>query len=129
VKTAVQQQLGEKSESERNSPADTKVSEEGGGEGAPGTGAEIPLQPVVRTMVRQLVPLKEGNPPPIEDQGGADIHPAACRGPHARAGGCALKEDVTQLRAHAGAGSWEDLWPLRGPRLQKSIPKGLYSVE
>jgi len=32
---------------ERNNSADTKVSEEGGGGGVPGTRAEIPLQPVV----------------------------------------------------------------------------------
>ena len=40
-----------------------------GGEGAPGTGAEIPLQPVGKTMVRQAVPLQ-----PMEVQGGADLH-------------------------------------------------------
>ena len=54
---------------ERNNSADTKVSEEGGGGGAPGAGAEIPLQPVVKTMVRQAVPLQ-----PMEVNGGADIH-------------------------------------------------------
>ena len=54
---------------ERNNPADTKVSEEGGGGGAPGARAEIPLQPVVKTMVRQAVPLQ-----PMEVHGGADIH-------------------------------------------------------
>ena len=54
---------------ERNSSADTKVSEEGGGGGAPGAGAEIPLQPIVKTMVRQAVPLQ-----PMEVHGGADIH-------------------------------------------------------
>ncbi|GAB0186509.1 acid sphingomyelinase-like phosphodiesterase 3b [Grus japonensis] len=43
---------------ERNNSADTKTSEEGGGGGAPGTGAEIPLQPMEKTMVRQAVPLK-----------------------------------------------------------------------
>jgi len=36
----------------RNNSADTKVSEEGGGGGAPGTGEEIPLQPVEKTMVK-----------------------------------------------------------------------------
>ena len=41
---------------------------EGGG-GAPGTGAEIPLQPVVKTMVRQAVPLQ-----PMDVHSGADIH-------------------------------------------------------
>ena len=54
---------------ERNNSADTKVSEEGGGGGAPGAGAEIPLQPLVKTMVRQAVPLQ-----PMEVLGGADIY-------------------------------------------------------
>ncbi|GAB0180652.1 acid sphingomyelinase-like phosphodiesterase 3b [Grus japonensis] len=53
----------------RNDPADTQVSAEGGGGDAPGAGAEIPLQPVEKTMVRQAVPLQ-----PMEDDGGADIH-------------------------------------------------------
>ncbi|KAK4833071.1 hypothetical protein QYF61_027733, partial [Mycteria americana] len=48
---------------------DTKASEEGGGGGAPGTRAEIPLQPVLKTMVRQAVSLQ-----PMEVNGGADIH-------------------------------------------------------
>jgi len=56
--------------SERNNFADTKFSEEGEGGGAPGTGAEIPLQPMLKTMVRQTVPLQ-----PMEVHGGADIHP------------------------------------------------------
>jgi len=54
---------------ERNNSADTKVSEEGGGGGAPGSGADIPLQPVERTVVRQAVPLQ-----PMEVHGGADLH-------------------------------------------------------
>ncbi|GAB0183117.1 hypothetical protein GRJ2_000777000 [Grus japonensis] len=55
---------------ERNNSADTKVSAEGGGGGAPGARAEIPLQqPVEKTMVRQAVPLQ-----PMEVNGGADIH-------------------------------------------------------
>ena len=54
---------------ERNNSADTKVREEGGGGGAPGTGAEIPLQPMVKTMARQAVFLQ-----PMEINGGADIH-------------------------------------------------------
>ena len=57
---------------------------------------EIPLQPVVKTMVRQAVPLQ-----PMEVHGGADIHLQPV-------------EAVTPWEARAGAGSWQDLWP-RGP--------------
>ena len=60
----------------RNNPADTKVSEEGGGGDAPGTTAEIPLQPVVKTLVRQAVPLQ-----PREVHGGADIYPQPVEDP------------------------------------------------
>jgi len=49
--------------------ADTKVSEEGGGGGAPSIAAEIPLQHMVKTMVRQAVHLQ-----PMEAHGGADFH-------------------------------------------------------
>ena len=53
----------------RNNPADPQVSEEGGGGDAPGAGAEIPLQPVGKTVGRQAVPLW-----PREVHGGADLH-------------------------------------------------------
>ena len=54
---------------QRNNSADTKVSEEGGGGGAPGTGAGISVQPLEKIMMRQAVPLL-----PTELSGGADIH-------------------------------------------------------
>jgi len=54
---------------ERNSSADTEISERGGRGGARDTGADIPLQPVVKTMVSQAVPLQ-----PMEINSGADIH-------------------------------------------------------
>ena len=44
---------------------------------------QIPLQPAVKTMVTQAVPLQ-----PTEVHGRADVHPAADGGPLARAGGC-----------------------------------------
>jgi len=72
---------------ERSSLVDSKVSEAGGEEGAPGTRAEIPTQPMVKTRVTQVVPLR-----PMEVPGGTDIHPAACGGPHAVAGRCTLNE-------------------------------------
>jgi len=54
---------------DRNNSADTKVSKIGRGEGAPGARAEIPLQPVEKTMVKQAVPLQ-----PMEVHGGTNIH-------------------------------------------------------
>jgi len=46
------------------------VSEEGGGGGAPDVGAEsFPLHPLLKTTVRQAVPLQS-----MEIHGGADIH-------------------------------------------------------
>ncbi|PKU37725.1 hypothetical protein llap_11970 [Limosa lapponica baueri] len=45
------------------------VSEEGEQGGAPGTRAEIPLQLVVKTMVRQAVPLQ-----PLEVNSEAEVH-------------------------------------------------------
>ncbi|GAB0187535.1 AN1-type zinc finger protein 5-like [Grus japonensis] len=73
---------------EQFAPEDTKVSAEGGGGAAPGTGAEIPLQPMVKTMVRQAVPLQL-----MEDDGGADIHLQPMKDPmleqvDASKGGC-----------------------------------------
>jgi len=104
---------------ERNNSADTKV-REGGGGGAPGTSAEIPLQLVVKTMVRQAVPMQ-----PIEVNSGSDINlqPVEDLTPKqvdAPEGGCDPMENqhwrsllagpVTQWReAHAGAGFLSDL--------------------
>ncbi|KAK4807231.1 LOW QUALITY PROTEIN: hypothetical protein QYF61_024351 [Mycteria americana] len=63
-------------------------------------------------MVMQVVPLQ-----PMEVNGGADIHPAARGEPHARAGGCALKEAVTSWRAYARVGFCQERWPMeRSPR-------------
>jgi len=68
----------------RNNSADTKVSKEGGGGGAPGARAEIPLEPVKNSMVRQTAPLQS-----MKVHDGADIQPVACGEPHTGAGGCA----------------------------------------
>ena len=54
---------------ETNDSAGTKVSEGEGGGGAPGSGADIPLQPMEKTMVRQAVPLQ-----PMMVHSGADVH-------------------------------------------------------
>ncbi|GAB0176467.1 AN1-type zinc finger protein 5-like [Grus japonensis] len=64
-----QEQFSARESSKRNNSADTQVNEEGGGGGAPGAKAEIPLQPMEKAMVRQVVSLQ-----PMEVNGGADIH-------------------------------------------------------
>ena len=53
-----------------------KVSEEGGGEGAPGARADIPL-PLHQIMVMHAVLLQL-----MEEHSGADTHPVACGGAH-----------------------------------------------
>ena len=54
----------------RNNTADTRVNEEGGEGGSPGTRAEIfQLQPVMKPMVRQPVPLQS-----MKIHSGADLH-------------------------------------------------------
>jgi len=40
----------------RNIPADAKV-REGGGGGGPSSGADVPLQPMEKTIRKQIVPL------------------------------------------------------------------------
>ncbi|GAB0206670.1 hypothetical protein GRJ2_003132600 [Grus japonensis] len=111
---------------ERNNSADTKVSEEGRGGGTPGTRAEIPLQPMVKTMVRQVVPLQ-----PMEVHGGADIHLQSMEDPmpeqvDAPKGGCDPVEsphwsrplgphcDSMERGAHVGAGLLAGLVTLWG---------------
>lgn len=62
-------------ECERNNNADTRVSEEGEGEDDPS--AEIPLQPLEKTVVKQAIPL--------EDHARTDVDTAAHTGFHAEA--------------------------------------------
>ncbi|GAB0176617.1 anoctamin-4 [Grus japonensis] len=103
---------------ERNNSADTKVSAEGGGGGAPGTRVEIPLQPLEKTIVRQAVPLQ-----PMEVHSGADIHLQPVEDPmleqvEAPEGDCdpvgslcwsRLLAGPVERGAHAGAEGREDL--------------------
>jgi len=138
-----QQQLVEREEiiCETNNSADTKVSKEGGGRGVPGTGAEISLQPVVKTMVTQVVPLQS-----MEAHGGADVHTAACGGHPTGAGGRALNESAACGALQAGAGFWQELQPMErsplrsrfsastcdpvgDPTLEQSVPEGLHPME
>jgi len=86
---------------ERNNSADTKVGEEEGGGGA---GAEIPLQPMEKTMVRQAVALK-----PMEVHSGSDLHLQTVEDPMPEQ--VDVPEEGCDLwRACAGADSWQDLW-------------------
>jgi len=59
----------------RNSLADSRLREEE--EAVLQAPEKIPLQPVVRTMVRQAVPVQ-----PMEDHTGTDIHTKVHGGPH-----------------------------------------------
>ncbi|GAB0202756.1 hypothetical protein GRJ2_002741200 [Grus japonensis] len=97
------------------SNGDTKVTEEGGG-GAPGAGAEIPLQPVEKTTVKQAVPLQ-----PIEDDGEADIHLQPVEDPtpemvETPEGGCDLWEAHARAVLLAGLVT---LW--EGPTLEQLV--------
>lgn len=65
---------------ERNNSADTKVSAEGGGGRAPGARAEIPLHPMVKTIVMS-------DCPPAAHGG-----PRGCRDPLAAHGGDPVPE-------------------------------------
>ncbi|KAJ7407845.1 hypothetical protein BTVI_61719 [Pitangus sulphuratus] len=89
---------------ERNNSADTKVSEGAVGGVAPGARAEISLQPVVRQDV-SLLPMED---PTLEQ---VDV------------------EAVTLGEAHAGAGSWQDLWSHGRTPLEQSVPEGPYHME
>lgn len=70
-------------ESSENNVRETAVQspEEGGGF-APVTSAEIPLQSMMKTIVKLIVTLQ-----PMEDHGGEDVYPTAHGGPHVREGG------------------------------------------
>lgn len=96
---------GHKSEKcERNSPAGTLISEEGGGGGdATGTRTEIPLQPVMKTMIKQPYPF---SPWRSRDP------PAACGELQARADRDALKEGTSHVdpMEEQPPGSSHDLW-------------------
>ena len=125
---------------ERNNSADSKVSEEGEGRGAPGTGAEIPLQPVVKILVTQVVPLQ-----PMEDLSGTDRYTVVHGGWHIRASKHALKEAAAHGKtmteqnpgrscrlwrgAHAGTGFLIGVVAHEGPTPDQSIPEGLHPVE
>ena len=94
-----------------------------------------PLRPVVRTMVKQDVPLQ-----PMEYHGGAGFHAAARGGDHGGAGGPAPTEAATCGRPlpeqipgrtcspwrgdHAGAGDLAGAAARRGARLEQFSPEG-----
>jgi len=123
---------------ERNNSADTEVSEEGGGGD---TRAEsLPLQLVMKTMVRQAVPLQ-----PMEVHGGADIHLQPVEGTPRQSrwmpeGSCDPMERPCWSRLLAGpADPWREeptleqvCWQGWGPRgghtLEQPVPEGQHPV-
>ena len=72
----------------RNNPADTKSVKKEGEEVLQAL-EQIPLQPMMKTMVTQVVTLQS-----VEDHDGADIHIDPCGGPGIGAGGDAQKESA-----------------------------------
>lgn len=91
---------------ERSNPSETSrlVKEEVGG-GVLGMKAEIPLQPVQKVMVKQVVLLE-----PMEMHSRADPPCSSWRF-HDRGSGSALKKTAA-CGASLGAGSWQKLQPV-----------------
>ncbi|OPJ90339.1 hypothetical protein AV530_009074 [Patagioenas fasciata monilis] len=93
-----------------------QVSEEGGGEGAPGARAKVTLEPMVKIMVRPAVPLKF-----MEVHSGAGIHLQPMEDP-------TLEQVDAQrrLRPHRKPtleqASWQNLCILwKGPKLEQLL--------
>lgn len=61
---------------EKNYSSDTKVSEEGGGGDTSGTRADIPLQPMVKTRVRQ--PMEDYTLEQVDAKGNCDPVGSLC---------------------------------------------------
>ncbi|PKU43584.1 hypothetical protein llap_6105 [Limosa lapponica baueri] len=71
---------------------------------------QISLQPVVKTMVMQVVSLQ-----PMVDYNGAGIHTAACGGPHAGPGIYVLKETASHKEPTQEQVFFQDLWFMGDP--------------
>lgn len=109
---------------ERHNSADTKASKEGGGGAAPGVGAEIPLQPVVKTMERQLWPCS-----PWSGACGACQCRWKSKGSFDPHGKPVMQQTPGRKRgAGPGAGLLSGLVTLRLPTLEQPVPKGLHTV-
>lgn len=89
----------------------------GGGSSIP---EQIPLQPVVRAVVSQAVPLK-----PMKVHGGAGIHLRPMGDPILEPrGGCELWEIYT------AAGSWQDLWAMeKEAHIRAGLLTGLATLQ
>jgi len=95
---------------------------------------------MMKTMVRQDVHLQ-----PVEGHSRADIHTAACRGPHGGASGYALKEAAAHgepmpeqapgrscspgTGARAGADFLAGTVAHGGHTLEQSVSEGLYPIK
>ncbi|RMC00549.1 hypothetical protein DUI87_23165 [Hirundo rustica rustica] len=81
---------------------------------------QIPLQPVRKTMVRQLSPCSPRTSK-VEQRSEQRSTCVVHGGPHAG--------QVTLWEAHAGGGSWQDLWCHGEPTLEQFVPDGLHHME
>jgi len=104
---------------ERNNSADTKVSHEVGGGGAPDTAADSPVVCGENRGEAGCAPAAHGG------LQWSRSPPAAHGPPHVTAGGY-LKEAVTSWEAHAGAGSWQDLWTRERSPHQSRFADGAF---
>lgn len=77
----------------------------GQGEEVPDMGTEIPLQPVEKTMVTQVIPLACR---------GAGISSAASEGPHVGCRWIYLEGSCGLWKAPTGAGFWQEIPPMEG---------------
>lgn len=99
---------------QRNNPGDTQVSAERGARAAPDTGAEIPPQPVVKTVVRQPCPCNTGK--------AQNLYPPAAPGEPRLEQGDASKEAVILWKTHGESSSHWSYLPLKDCTLWKCDP-------
>ncbi|KAJ7416059.1 hypothetical protein BTVI_36392 [Pitangus sulphuratus] len=145
TQTIVQKQIEDRGERrvkicEKDSLADSKIHAAGVGGGVPGNRREIPLQSVVKTMLRQLCPCSPWRSTG-EQLSTRSPWRTPCRSRWMPEGGYDLVGNPYWRTLTEGPVvpwrekpmleqiCWQDLWPHGGPRLEQSVPEGPHHVE